>query len=316
VLRAAATRLLAPGAVLKHVNDQICPDTPANMFITCLYAVLDPATGHVRYANAGHDTPYVHTERGVEELRARGMPLGLMPDMEYEEKQADLGPGDHVVFYSDGLVEAHNARREMFGFPHLKELVNGHPGGDEVIGYLLSQLDSFTGAGWEQEDDVTLVTLKRESSARMLADFEVASEPGNERIAIQRVAEAVSGLQLPQARLDRLKTAVGEATMNAIEHGNGNRPELPVWLRVFTRGPNLVVTITDQGGPRPIPEPETPDLQAKLAGLQQPRGWGLFLIRNMVDEFSVGSQANHHMVTLTLHLEDGSNGQTEDGTHE
>jgi anti-sigma regulatory factor (Ser/Thr protein kinase) len=79
-----------------------------------------------------------------------------------------------------------------------------------------------------------------------------------------------------------------------------------VQIRVLTSGGDLLVTITDQGGPRPIPAPETPDLEAKLAGLAPPRGWGLFLIRNMVDDFAAASDAHHHTITLTLHLEEGS----------
>src|SRR3954463_2542330 len=107
VLRASAQRLIEPGAVLERVNEHLCPDMPAKMFAPCLYGVLDPESGLLRFANAGHDLPYVKTADGVAELRARGMPLGLMPGMEYEEKEAVLQPGDCVLLHSDGIVEAH-----------------------------------------------------------------------------------------------------------------------------------------------------------------------------------------------------------------
>ena len=94
VLRASAQRLVEPGAVLERVNEHLCPDMPAKMFVTCLYGVLDPTSGRFRFANAGHDLPYVKTADGVVELRARGMPLGLMPGMTYEEKETVLQPGD------------------------------------------------------------------------------------------------------------------------------------------------------------------------------------------------------------------------------
>jgi anti-sigma regulatory factor (Ser/Thr protein kinase) len=118
------------------------------------------------------------------------------------------------------------------------------------------------------------------------------------------VAEAVAGLGLDEARLERLKTAVGEATMNAIEHGNQNRPELAVEVSVVADEASLTVRITDQGGERPLPEVETPDLEAKLAGLQTPRGWGLFLIQNMVDELRTAVDEDHHTIELVMHLKE------------
>jgi serine phosphatase RsbU (regulator of sigma subunit) len=165
MLRAAAQRLFPPGEVLQRVNDVLVTDIPPNMFVTCLYAVLDPESGRLVYANAGHDLPYrrrAGRNQGAEELRARGMPLGLMPGMAYEEKEIELGRGESVLFYSDGLVEAHDKRREMFGFPRLQGLVGAHrSGGSSLIGFLLSELTRFTGEDWEQEDDITLVTLER-----------------------------------------------------------------------------------------------------------------------------------------------------------
>jgi serine phosphatase RsbU (regulator of sigma subunit) len=170
MLRASAQRLDSPGEVLERVNDVMVPDIPPNMFVTCLYAILDPATGRLHYANAGHDLPYRRRSSGgaggAEELRATGMPLGLLPGMGYEEKEIVLEKGDSVLFYSDGLVEAHDPQREMFGFPRLQGLVGAHrSGGQALVNFLLSELARFTGEGWEQEDDITLVTLERSETA-------------------------------------------------------------------------------------------------------------------------------------------------------
>jgi len=161
ILRGDAPQLVSPAKVLERANLLLLHDIPPQMFVTCLYGVLDPATGRLRYANAGHNPPYVHTAGGVVELRATGMPLGAMPDMTYEEKEATLGPGDTVLLHSDGLVEAHDPERKMFGFPRLAELVGGCAGGPELIDLLLGELDGFTGPDWEQEDDITLVALQR-----------------------------------------------------------------------------------------------------------------------------------------------------------
>jgi serine phosphatase RsbU (regulator of sigma subunit) len=153
----------APGEILEEVNNVLYPEIPPNMFVTCLAALLDSRSGRLHYANAGHDLPYLrHAEDGVsEELRARGMPLGLMPNMSYEQKEITLKPGESILLYSDGLVEAHDPRREMFGFPRMQGLVGAHPGGATLIDFLLAELERFTGEEWEQEDDITLLTLRR-----------------------------------------------------------------------------------------------------------------------------------------------------------
>ncbi len=153
VLRASAQRLVDPVEVLARVNEHLCPDMPPKMFVTCLYGVLEPATGRLRFANAGHDVPYVKTAEGTIELRARGMPLGLMPGMHYEEKEAQLAPGDSVLLHSDGIVEAHAPDGDMFGFPRLKDAVARYPGGGELIDRVLADIHAFTGPDAEQEDD-------------------------------------------------------------------------------------------------------------------------------------------------------------------
>jgi serine phosphatase RsbU (regulator of sigma subunit) len=164
MLRAVSqTSDYSPGEVLRKANDPLVTDIPPNMFITCLYAILEPESGRLVYANAGHDLPYRRHGGGADELRARGMPLGLMAGMEYEEKEIVLERGESVLFYSDGLVEAHDPEGAMFGFPRLRELMAAHGtgGGEELADFLLEKLYSFTGEEWEQEDDITLVTLRR-----------------------------------------------------------------------------------------------------------------------------------------------------------
>ena len=161
VLRSAAQSAASPGIALQHANEQLCPDIPPNMFVTCFYAVLDPTSGRLRFANAGHDLPYHRHDTTVTELHARGMPLGLMPDMRYEEGETVLAPGDSILLFSDGLVEAHNSRHEMFGFAHLADVLATLTSGEQMIPSLLAELAVFTGPAWEQEDDVTLVSIQR-----------------------------------------------------------------------------------------------------------------------------------------------------------
>jgi serine phosphatase RsbU (regulator of sigma subunit)/anti-sigma regulatory factor (Ser/Thr protein kinase) len=326
ILRAEAPRLIAPSAVLARANELLVPEMPPRMFVTCLYGVLEPATGRFRFANAGHNLPYVRTADGVTELRATGLPLGLLPDIAYEETEAVVGPGDGVLLYSDGLVEAHAPDRQMYGFPRLREAMAIDDAGSRLLDRLLEGLHAFTGSAWEQEDDITLVTFRRSAwaaadawsegrpevdltrddvrpgvtEAPPLLAFTIPGAMGGERAAMQRVADAVAPLGLEPSRLDRLRTAVAETIMNAIEYGSQGDPDVPVDVRVDADAERIRVRVTDRALSGPVPDVEAPDLEAKLEGRQKARGWGLFLIRHMVDAMDVSSADGLQTITLTL----------------
>ena len=321
ILRAEASRSDSPGEILARANALLEPEMPARMFVTCLFAILEPETGRIVMANAGHNLPYVRTDDGVQELRATGMPLGLMPGIRYEETESVIAPGSNVLLYSDGLVEAHDPSQQMYGFPRLREEMAVDDAGSELLDRLLDTLHRFTGPDWEQEDDITLVTLRRASGVAdeptgagqvgpaLVTAFSIPGEEGNERLAMDRVAAAIADLALPPARLERLKTAVSEAAMNAIEYGSQGRPDVPVDISVETTRDSIVVRITDRALSGAVPtDAESPDIELKLAGQQKPRGWGLFLIKNMVDSMDVTSDGSTQTVTLTMAREERTDG--------
>lgn len=323
VLRAAAQRLVDPGSVLGRVNDEVQPDMPDKMFVTCLYGVLDLDRGTFRFANAGHNLPCVGFDGGgSRESKATGMPLGMMAGMTYEEAEVTLDPGDTLFLYSDALPEAHNPAGAMYGFPRLVEQVGAGPAGPELIDYLMDDLEGFTGGDWEQEDDITVVAIQRATVAaptptdpdtpagrRLLKRFTVPSGPGNERLALQALEEFLDEVDMDEVQVQRLRTAVAEATMNAMEHGNDNRPELLVEVEVFAEPAALLVRISDTGlGDQVTADMPAPDIEAKLRGEQSPRGWGLFLIQEMVDDMKVYATDDRHTVELVMALNGGSDG--------
>ncbi len=158
---ATASGSSSPGEVLARVNEAVLARIPPNMFVTCFFGVLDPESGHFTYANAGHNLPCCCREGAATDLSARGMPLGLMPGMSYEENETVLKAGESVLFYTDGLVEAHNPMGEMFGTPRLRSLLTEYRTDAKVLNaLLLEELERFTGEEWEQEDDITLLTLE------------------------------------------------------------------------------------------------------------------------------------------------------------
>jgi serine phosphatase RsbU (regulator of sigma subunit) len=161
MVRAVASAEISPGALLERVNLLLFPYVPSNVFVTCLYGILDPTSGVLRFANAGHNLPIKITPGGVQELRATGMPLGLLPGMSYQENETRLEPGEGLLLYTDGMVEAHNEHKEMFGLARLYERLAEGVFGPKTIDDLLANLAEFTGPDWEQEDDVTFVVINR-----------------------------------------------------------------------------------------------------------------------------------------------------------
>ena len=311
ILRATVERLVSPGKVLARANDLLHPDIPTKMFVTCLYLLLEPDSGKVVFANAGHNLPYHISKGQINELRATGMPLGLLPGMQYEEIEAQISSGAHLLLSSDGLVEAHNDHREMYGFERMLAVLAGNNSGQEIVPQLMQSWREFTGEGHEQEDDITLVTLtfanhnpgqQDEVTWKTVAEINIASQPGNERLAASQVVSALSPYALSEGQRKKLETAVAEATMNAMEHGNHYDPGKPVAIRVAASSKQIAIHITDQGGGAPIPPTTEPDLDAKLAGEQSPRGWGLFLIRNMVDDMQVSQDGEQHTIQLFINL--------------
>ncbi len=161
LLRVAASSGMPPGRVLADVNNRLEPDIPDGMFVTCLLTVIDPVLGTMVAANAGHNLPYVSSSDSVTEIMVRGMPLGLMPGMDYEEVEGALRPTESLTLTSDGLAEAHAPDGEMFGTDRLREAIAAVDGSGDLVAEALAAHEEFVGNGWEQEDDITMVTLTR-----------------------------------------------------------------------------------------------------------------------------------------------------------
>lgn len=309
LLREIAHQAIEPADVLARVNERLVGDIPPNMFVTCQYAAFEPATGRLTIANAGHNLPYIRGPEDVCEVYVTGMPLGLMAGSVYDQIDVVVDEGSCLLLHSDGLAEARDADGKLFGFPRIKDLVAEHRSGDTLIDGLLDALSSFAADPVGIDDDVTLVTVERGMSpaslvaptrSRVLDDFSVPSVLGNERDARLRVARAVDPLGLKDDTVERVKTAVAEAVMNAMEHGNAFEPTRAVDVRVLASDDAITVEVFDQGGATALNDATVPDIDAKLAGDQSPRGWGLFLIEQMVDDMEVDAVGDRRRIRLKV----------------
>lgn len=161
ILRTLTAQLASPASVLAAANEILCQEISGAMFVTCFYAALDLDSGRMRFANAGHNPPFHLQKNGPAKVFAAGMPLGWLPNRQYDERETGLASGDRMIFYSDGLVEAHNSDKEMFGEQRMVEQLAVLPEDHPPIAHLLAQLSAFAGPNWEQEDDLTFVIISR-----------------------------------------------------------------------------------------------------------------------------------------------------------
>jgi serine phosphatase RsbU (regulator of sigma subunit) len=171
-----------PGEVLAEVNDRLQPDIPAGMFVTCLVAVVDPSSGDLVLANAGHNLPFRRSEASTIEMMARGMPLGLMPGMVYDEVTGTLLPGESLVLTSDGLAESHSPDGEMYGTERLRDALGA--GTEDLVAAALGSHERYVGSVWEQEDDITIFTVARDAEPNELGSMvgDAGLEPVTSRV--------------------------------------------------------------------------------------------------------------------------------------
>jgi len=161
-LRDLAALYTDPGACLAHTNQTLCAQNPMDLFVTVFYCVFDPTTGVLRYANGGHNPPYLRRADGsVEALNgAGGLVLGAMPDVEFPDHTVALRSGDRLVLYTDGVTEACNPADEAYGAERLMAEVQAHGGGaaGAIVERICQSVTAFVGSA-AQFDDITLTVL-------------------------------------------------------------------------------------------------------------------------------------------------------------
>ena len=162
LLKGAAIGVGLPGEVLREVNDLLIEDNEGGMFVTLLYAVYDPSSRELTYANGGHNSPLVVHPDGTSALfpLTDGIALGIAPDLSYKQNTVTLSPGDSVIFYTDGVTEAMNSEEEEFGLDPLSEFFRTNPpeNPEETTAAVFDAVNAFAGE-MTQSDDITCLVL-------------------------------------------------------------------------------------------------------------------------------------------------------------
>ncbi len=163
VMRTAAQEIDEAGECMRVVNDRISSENPHDLFVTLFYGILDPSTGNLTYANAGHNAPFLIRQSGTVEMLplTGGVAVGVMPALEYDERGLKLDIGDTLFLYTDGISEAMNLQGETFDEHRLERVLSIGPGApvDTVIGNVTLAVGEFVGEA-EQSDDITCLVLR------------------------------------------------------------------------------------------------------------------------------------------------------------
>jgi serine phosphatase RsbU (regulator of sigma subunit) len=167
----AARHPTLPGLTLDTVNERILSDTRGSMFVTAFFGVLEPHTGRLRYANAGHPPPLlIKSQKGkpVDRLVRTGMALGVEADEHWTQKMVSIAPGDVLVLYTDGVIEAMNPQGRQFDFTRLQDVIvrQASRPSKTILDAILSEVYRFTAGSGDRAahsfaDDTALIVLKR-----------------------------------------------------------------------------------------------------------------------------------------------------------
>ncbi|MCG3153476.1 MAG: Serine-protein kinase RsbW [bacterium] len=323
-IRFAAEGHKTPAEILALANRRLAVDLQRGMFVAAFCGILDLARGRLLYANAGQTLPILYRNGEAMLLpspeEGDRFPLGIRPQIDYGQRPLELVAGDLLVFYTDGIVDMMNRDNEPYSFERLRASVHRHAreSSNGMIQGLIQDAEAFSGSR-DHSDDLTLLVARFEGVPATVRRFEengrnaaaaeqaieirlsLPSQPGFEKMAMEAAAELAQQLGFPANRVEDLRTAVAEACLNAIEHGNKlnlmNR--LDVLLRPSAH--SLTVQVIDNGSGFAFALPPTLSLERKISGEESPRGLGLFLIAKLVDhvEYKVLPELGH-VTTLRM----------------
>jgi serine phosphatase RsbU (regulator of sigma subunit)/anti-sigma regulatory factor (Ser/Thr protein kinase) len=327
-LRHATEEGRQPEEILQSANRRLVRDLNRNMFVAVFCGIVDLEHGRLAYANAGQTMPLLYRtgEASYLPLPLAGdlLPIGIQRQICYGRHQIKLQPDDLLVFYTDGIVDMMNDAHEPYSFERFRTAVQRHaPRASlaDMPNLLIAEAERFAGAK-NRLDDLTLVVAKFEgvSETRQLpatADSEalsdlrgtaageihltIPSQCGYEKLAMDTAGALAEWAGFPPSRIADLRTAVSEACLNAIEHGNRMHETANVEVVLKPAAQGLTVQIFDVGSGFAKDAKPSPDLAKKISGEEAPRGIGLFLIEQLVDEVEYTTLSPRgHVTTLRL----------------
>lgn len=305
LFRALASDTLAPGAIVSGMNHTLVEFNERDMFVTLFLGVLDLKTGRLDYCNAGHDAPVVLDVRGMTQLEViPNLPLGVFPDFAFASQKTQLGEKTVMFLYTDGLTEAMDIHKEVFGeqrmLAALRAVCAGNPdtGPRDLIEGIGRHIKQFVGKA-EQSDDITMLAFKCQRWAEsigksMTLTNNVADIPRLNKF----VEEACAGQNLGEGFISELKLAIEEVVANVIHYAYDKNEKGDIGVGLKFQAGEVSVEVKDAGkafDPTEIKDADTDSSveERRIGGL------GLYLVRQLTDTMSYRREGNFNILSLT-----------------
>lgn len=308
IVQSIAMREHSPAAILAAANNTLCGENPREMFVTLFLGVLNIETGRLIYANGGHNPPaWLREGQKPCTLPSLGdTALGIIEDLDYQEGELILAPGDGLVLYTDGVTEAFNAQNEVYSEARLLNVLESsqQDSARQLVHKLVDSVYAFV-QNADQSDDLTLLTLRYQGQP--IPSTELNLRLRNEFPEIDRLLKALECFfqdhQLDQNRYQELRLVLDELLTNTISYGypDGRSGTLEFQLRL--ENGTLDLRLRDDGIPfNPLEEARQPDLDADLD--ERPiGGLGIYLVKTKMDHVHYLREAGFNQLTLSKNLE-------------
>ena len=302
LLKSAAQSGLSPKAVLEKVNDQLCENNDAEMFVTVWLGILEISTGKMKCANAGHEYPAVmRRDGGFELLKDKhGFVLAGMEGARYREYELDLDVGDRLVVYTDGVPEATDATNTLYGTDRMLAALNAARGGScrQTLEALHRDVDTFVG-GADQFDDITMLCIERRNTMPAMKKISLPPELDRLPEAVAFFEDILSAAGASMKTIARVNVAVDEIFSNIARYSGATG----VTLGCALSDGSVTLRFSDNG--RPYDPTGKPDPDTTLSAEERDiGGLGIFMVKKTMDEVSYEYADGLNILTLVKKLAD------------
>ena len=295
-----------PAHIMEQMNEASCRNNKENIFVTLFVGVLDLPTGRLRYCNAGHEIPIItSTITSSLSLDAKpNLPIGLFNDFKYEMQETTMQPGDTLFLYTDGLTEARNIRRELFGRERVLRLMSSLPlreglGVGQFVDNIVMEVQRFAD-GAEQSDDLTLLAIRytpKEEKLILNESLTLHNDVKEVTTLSAFIKEVLARLEIGKPLAPKLRLALEEAVVNVMEYAYPTGTKGEVGIRVTSDGQQLKFIITDSGISFNPTEVATAD--TTLSAEERPvGGLGILLVRELMDSINYERTNGKNVLTL------------------